>query len=798
VNLTSPNGQVGWVDDAQADAALKAGYRPSTDDEVKRAKAGDQPGRAALEGLARGATAGVSDVVLTGALKGAGADPGDVLRRKEENPVASTAGEIGGLVVPGPTAAKGIGKVEGAVKGLFAGKNTARLASGVTGGGIWGLGTVISEDALHDRELTGENLTAGVMGSALAGGVANVAFGKAGDMTRSALVKAFGGGALKTSLEDLASKATMRQVMLPGDMAKNGLRGRKDKIGKFINEEVGVGGAPTAAEMARRASDRAGVAKQEVDSAIGQLGPAKFDVDTLRSRIEVEVLDPIRDIPSKGESVKTITKWLEDFYEEVTVPVILSPSSPAGAATTKKILQPKPKNFQQIWDELSALRNRVGAQDPNYNSVKDDIFAARGIAQEEFFTQAGKVKPDVEAALRKGNDELASAAQFAKLATKTSDRQAQNRGISLTDYGVGIGAAHAGFGAFGLPGLAAGAVASAANKVARERGGFVLGSALHKMSKSKVLNRMADSLAKRMEKALKDDAVFGGTFRTILETSAAKGAMDLLETHVTLAQTDPSYLPSIGLQDEDPATLPEYADRAQRLGTLQNSTEDMQAGIDQAIDQMIKGSGKGKSPAVTLSRKDYEGMVEGLRKLKMDSESIKKSVGEIAPTTAAMASMGVVNGARFLLDKAPQNPNENLPVALQRPWAPTREELNTWNRYVRAVANPASVFQDIESGTVTPEGTEALRTIYPRLYKEFRDRLSSRLADLKDPLDRKKRAQVAVILGDLDDPAQVALIQAMHARNKPAEPQKPDGREKIDVQRNLMTQGQRLANKEDR
>lgn len=786
MNLTSPDGKTAWVEDADLPKAKAAGWRPATSEEVARAKASEQPVQAAVEGGLRGTSAGISDSVLKGYYEGAGEDPAQVLYRKEENPVASLAGEIGGVLAPGPTVANAIGKAGKAAKGMVAGRTAGRAVQGVVEGGLWGLGTVVSEDALHDRELSAENLGAGVMSSALVGGGVNVGFGKVGDLGRSALIKAFGGGALKNSLEDLASSAVMKQVTLPSDRTKDFLRKRSGDIGKFVNEEGITRGAPTMAEAARRANERAGVAAQEIDSVISQLDAsgAKFDPFQLRSRVEQELIQPMLNVPSKQESVGMLRNWLDKFFDEVEVPNIsLDPNAPK----TRLEVVPKVSTFRGVWDELQALRAKISERDPKFASQMDDLFKSRGGLQDEFFAQAGKF----EGQLRQANDDLAKASQFKKLATKSADRQEQNRYFSLTDYIIGSAVG----GATGGPIL--GIAGAAANKFMRERGGFVAANALDMLANSKVLNRMADGLAKAMEKQLKASASFGGPFRTLLETSAARGSMDLLTTHVGLAKTDPNYLVAVGMQDEDPATVPDYADKAHRLGLLQNATESMQADIDKAVDRMISSKpGKAAEQKVSITPEEYRETVQKLREL-TSKENISKQLAELAPVTAGLASMSVLKGAQFLLEKAPKDPNENLPPALQRPWAPNRQDLATWYRAVRAVGNPASVFDDIQNGTVTPEGVEALRVVYPRLYREFKERMMSRLSELDAPIERRKRAQVQVLLGDLDDPRQVALIQAMHGRNKPAQPSKPDGREKIDVQRNLMTQAQRLENKRD-
>ena len=70
----------------------------------------------------------------------------------------------------------------------------------------------------------------------------------------------------------------------------------------------------------------------------------------------------------------------------------------------------------------------------------------------------------------------------------------------------------------------------------------------------------------------------------------------------------------------------------------------------------------------------------------------------------------------FLAEKQPRDPRPYR--ALQKEWRPTKTELDTWARYVRAAESPMSVLEDLQRGRVTPEGAETLRVVYPRLFSD--------------------------------------------------------------------------------
>jgi hypothetical protein len=195
--------------------------------------------KAGLAGAARGATFGLSDVI--------GADLGKreaLLKLQEQNPVASTVGEIAGAVAPaalsggagavgtgariagtgvraaeaaGAVAERGVAGLAKALgvteeSGLLAraiATGTEKAAGGAVQGVLYGGGQAISEAALSDKDLTAEQIVQHLGASALLGGAVGGAFGAGGKLA---------GGAAKAAVNAAANSTkrvaeTFRSVM---------------------------------------------------------------------------------------------------------------------------------------------------------------------------------------------------------------------------------------------------------------------------------------------------------------------------------------------------------------------------------------------------------------------------------------------------------------------------------------------------------------------------------------------------------------------------------------------------------
>ena len=769
-NFIRPDGAAVSLDEADFAAAQAQGYRPETPEEAKRAAAGEQPVQAAVEGALRSATLGLSDVFQGGYAKGRGEDPREIGLRREENPLAAGAGEVAGFFTPGPAAVMKVGAgTARAAATAGAGRAVARAAGGAAEGGIFGLGIAISEDAIGDKKLNGEHVAAGVLGSTLIGAAAAPVLGKVADLGKSALIKAFGGSAIRSSLTDLAEKSVGRSITQPADLGKKNLRGRIDEVSRFGIDEGFTAGAPSMTTASARAAARAKIAWDGINDALDVADTmTNFDPFSPTAKMQA-IVDEMRGNPAMAGAREKLQAFIDKM---------------ADPAQT-------PPDFRKAWETMQAMLNEVGEKTAT-KGTKNLLFRMRGAFQDDVFAQVDKFDPGIGGQLRQATRDYANAASFRDLALKRADER--SRGMQFTDYLAGSAAAHGGFLAGGPIGLVAGPAAMFVSRTIRERGGFAAASALEALNRSGALPKIARGFQIMMASKL-GQANFGGAFRATLETAAARGAMNLLETHLTLAQTEPDYLASVGLEDEAPGTLSTYADKAHRLGLLSNEVDGAGDDTEGAIERMLAGSAPtSKGRAHPPTRAEYDRVKTQLQALAADNGETRKQLAELAPTTAGLAQINIVAAANKLLELAPKNPTEGLPPAFQRPWSPGAGELRAWFQQVDAVADPRRILDQLRRGSAPPAVVATVKELYPALFQDLRDRMMARLEAWGEPLDRQRRGQFNALLGDLEDPAVTQLLQAAHARSMSpvgATP-KPDGRQRLDVDRNLQTQAQRL------
>ncbi len=779
--LISPSGQRGSVEEADFPSAIAAGYRAATPEELARAEAAQHPVQAAIEGAADSATFGASKRAEKAFLQARQMDPSQVDLRAEENPLAHGAGEVAGLFTPGP------GWVSAGVKGVVKGigsKTVQRLAGGGLEGGLYGLSAAINEDHMGDPKLAAENVAAGTIASSLVGAGLTAGFGKVGDLGRSALVKAFGGKGVSETLSSMAEKSLMGH--LGADLTKEA-----PGVARYALDNGIAKGVPSFKTVAERAAERAQGHMSQIESALDAAdAAAKFDPTKVADRLQ-----PIVDGMDKNPALKGDKKRLQSFVDEFRD--VGTPAGPGQIPPEWREVRPgvfhnqqantfhspppptaavegtAPNTFRKAWETVNAM----GEQGPQMLKLRKQL-------QEEM---AAQMPAEIGEAWKKANAEYAHAATLHSLSGAKADAAK-----SLTAGDLALGAA--GFMQAGPVGM----LAPYLKRAGMERGGFVAASAMDALAQSGAMPKLAKGFQLLIRKGLESGDAFGGVFRATLETAAAKSAMDLLQTHLSLAQTQPDYMASIGLEHEDPSTVAEHTDRAHRFGQLSNALDESSAATDKHIDRIL-GTQSGRPPSRSRrepTRAEFDDVKAKLTALTGYDGADKRQLSELAPTTAALAQMGTVSAAQYLLDTAPKNPTEGLPPALQRPWNPAQATLRDWFRRVETVEDPRSVLDSIRRGDARKEQIETLEQVYPRMYRDFQEKMQERLSTWTEPLDRKRRGQISKLIGDLNDPRVTQLIQAAHLRaNPPPTGAKPDGREKIDVDKNMQTQAQRLEGK---
>ncbi len=779
--LISPSGARVDVADSKLKMAIGAGYRYPTVKEDEQAADAASPVAAGAAGFLRGASAGLSDPLLAGVgevlNQATGTAPvrsaGEQLAGlREANPIASGAGEVAGLgagMVAGPGAL--IGKVGNAARVAAGGKALGALASGAAEGTLYGLGTVVSEDALGDTATNAEKLAS--MGAAgLVGAGINVATHGAGKLASSALTKVLGGKTLNTALDDLANAGLEAQLGSRKVMNKRDLYGKSaDEVFKYARDEGLVSGGDTNQSFLDKVTaHRKGVGAETgaiLDEASSR-SPG-FDVQELNRKVQTDLIPQLAKDPSNRGSINKIQQYMSD-------------------------LDAQKHDLKSAWELQSSLKRQVGFGETD-GLLKGNLEKFRNLMRDEIKDQANQISPHYGAMLDDTSNRYRMAKTLEDLASEKVDQQAAGAHVGMKDAVMGA-MGHLMGGNIGAMGMAAG------SRIAKQRGGFMLAAAADKLANSHTMQSLANGLQVHIQ-GLGESGLLGA-YRPVLETAAARGAMNLLATHVQLARTDPRYLPTLGMMPEQGDAANQYAAHAEQLDQLSQKLAEHDKEVNYALARFLRLKGGAyPSPSKTVpSMEDFQKRLTSLTTTLQDPQTVDMSaLASTAPALAMQTSIQLQNMAGFLLSKAPKNPNAGLP-AFHQPWKVSAGDLSKFYRYVDAAEHPNDILHGLaQNGAVTREAVETMQTLYPQMLEDTKTKLMNRLLEYKQPLSYNQKRGLASLFGDgfIDkNPAQTQLLQSIHAakmsKSQGSGPS-PDGRQSHTQEDNVSTQAQRLESK---
>jgi hypothetical protein len=770
--LTWTDGEVYDVPDENVSKALAAGFKQASSEDLARSEARSSPIKAGVESAVRNLVPVAGQDILTQFQIGqTGQTEEEVVKaqnlRKQENPIASTIGAGVGFVA-------GPGKV---LKPLTTPLRAAGLvgtaSAGALEGTAMGLTEAVNESVLENQPLTAERLTASAMGSALTGGVIDFGFGVVGKGI-SALIKKAGSSSLSEFLRSKGDDISASMI----DSKKWAKRygAFEEDILKVAREE-GVLTRGTALDDASVQAAKA--AEQRI---WGQIS------DHLES---AQYFDPPKPQQMFDEVMGNLKKYERDPFAQVALKEVQS---------TLDTLVGQNATWGELWSAQGRWR-RIA--DVGSDTIRNDVIDDARRSLRDFIMEnapkklaAAQGAPELGASLRKLNQRYAAMDAFEKgLSDATAGFNARGLGFKEIAAGVAVG---------GVPGVAT----VAAGRLARKRGGFLVGETLNAMSESGLTQGIADSFRRNVMQRLSVAPELLGTFRATLEAAAARGSMDLMETHFQLANSTvgEEYMTTMGMSPEGPEEMDGMSQRLAALDAVKRAADAQELQLSAAADGLF-GSTPGRKSGLSvsdLSPKEFEKTVKGLRDIIADPErmfaNIPPEMHGAAPLTAGQTAASMLNAARYLDSKAPKNPYEGMPPAIAPQWAPSAAELDQFNRYREAVVAPASVLKNLAKGYIAPEQVEALQAVYPQMYAKLQQQITERMMMLKKPLEYQQRLALAAIIGPgalSMSPQQVQILQEAQGLAAGQESGQgkamkgPDGRQDVN-EAQIQTESQKL------
>ena len=776
IPVLNASGEEGTIDPGEALRAFNAGFTFQTQgDRDRRAKElqiaadeerfGDSPILAGAAGVARGVTLGLSDFVLTEL----GLVSKETLRGLERaNLAASITGEIAGtaipLLVPEPTTTaagaarlpflaarltrlagtgpRAIAKAGRAVQAGVEARTGSKIASNIVAGGVEGAlfsaSQIVSEQALGDPELIAEQTLAdkGLRVLELAG---------------------------QGALFGAAIPATIGATRLAGRIVSPVTKGIRKKVGEAINAqniaEFGQRQAfkslgPTSRETARVMRDIGGRERmgadiqatgfatlrdlpafsQHVNKLGDRVGSGYRALDELATTagtfpkatefsnfLKANVIDPMLRDPRTAGFGRKIQKELVERLRNLDRPIAGGKSN-INVKLDKKtgIFDVKTKRsrgtpaqdpdmtFDTLWQTMRAVDKTINWGDQSAKGFNFASTQLRNGIRRFLDKEAVRIGGrNFTEEFKEANRLFHSLKTAESIALSAESRAFSNRSVGLMDHISGILVGSTS-GSF-LLGMGAVAISKF---LIRERGNEILSRTADRISKLSILQKSAKSTEEKS----------AGIISRIAGKEPKRPA--LIAGASILASLDLS---------EDRKPIPEG--RAEQVNHQVQQMEELAADPDRLTDRIAGALG---------------------------------DLDTLAPDISSTIAMRAGEILEFLLGKAPRR--ETAPGLFGGQFSPSVTAMARWDRYLRGVNEPLSVLDDVARGRLTPEGVETLRTVYPRLYEELKQKIIEKIAEDPDAVDHQTRVQLSMFFGvplePTTDPEFIASIQIRYSQRR--------------------------------
>lgn len=779
-----------------AKEGLKAASPAQVEERRKQKKFGEgvvTTVRSGAEAVARGATLGLADpaLVATGL-----ATPEGLRERQARNEIVSVAGEAVGVLAPilatagagaAPAAGAqvagrgalatagraGLGALRATPAAVLArggraletalapaGSGALRRVAGSTvaagaEGALFGAGQAASEAALEDTDLTAERILAhmktgavlgGTAGGLLTSGVAGLSklVPKVAEWTPALLGKATKPQALEKFVGETAFAAGKGPAAGKKfvERAKRSFVKHGDDalavIGRHGLDEGVVTKFSTVDDIARAATAKTREWGQKIGNTLRQLDDEaaialRPNRAAIAKRLDDEVLRKLK--TSKIPDFQNMARRMER-----TLDPFLAEGQFARTAVDARTSFTELHSIRRELDDLVYRTDRA-------SPVIEELRKARAVIEDELERTADvaskRLGEDFAGAYTSAKEKFSAMKIFKEMSEDASARLDTNRNFSMSDMQVaqvaGAGEALTG-GGLDLGSLAFGFAAGRVHRFVRQRGAAFVAGTLDRTS-------------------------------AFTKTNTLKAASDSVGS-----QTKSSVSKFFKLADEAKKTgkrlISPAAARLEEPEPLARRYQKKAAEHRRVID----------NPAIFAQR----------------ATDIVGGAGSVAPRMSMAVTSTTKRAADFLAAKqpAPNRRASDVFAHLDKEPRVSETEMAKYLRYTKAVEDPLSVVKGFADGTVTREGAEVLREVYPNLFAEVDREITEQVVNRKEPLSYESTLRLSMLLDrplhPSMEPKYIARAQMVHAANRrPRQP--PTERPAPDLAKQELTASQQAA-----
>jgi hypothetical protein len=642
---------------------------------------------AGLEGLASGATIGLSDLLL---------DDEETRARARYNPGTRLATELTGAIVPallsgGTGTAASVARLTPTALAASAGAKVARVAGRglptalAVEGAIQGAGTAVSRATLANDPLTIESVAAGAgMGGLLGAGLGILSRGttKAGLSAERRIAQA----------QEDAAAAAIRKPNPAMTRAANNVD-EMVKVAKRSVDEVKVAMKPATVLSHFKKVERAAQSlKSEAASASMYQVTKESGMEATKSLRKADKLfKSAQDALDAGDAEKAY--GLMNEYSAALGEV--------GAAMGSKVQIPT-KTVRAITDlaEVATLQKMPGSP-AKWVTMPDDV-------AESFFQKVEKV-------LATPGDDLAS--------LKESFIGDVEQGLS--DVGLA------------LPGRSPADVAAGLRSyrsTLKELNTGIPGAKTGKPPTHSFLEFIkrsaAQSAARGASHAARSSG--GGAVLSSLAYQSGAGIFGFLAAEVMGLRA----AATAHIDDLVSKMAPKVAKGLKRVAPV---TENLR----QSIMSVDREPGRKKDQTIREAARDRSReVIQMAGSINDIAYSAVEPVMTQDPETALLLSQQMLKGFQQILAAAPRDPG-GTHVGLESGWLPSETQALTFASVLEAVNSPMESLDRMLQGDGDPAAAEALWACYPSLMNEAAVRLVERLPEIQDKTDLGTRAALS-------------------------------------------------------
>jgi hypothetical protein len=634
-------------------------------------------------------------------------------------------------------------------------------ARGATEGALYGAAQAVSEDLIHDKDLTAERIFAATGLGALAGGVLGGGLGAAGGAVRGGVREAR--PAVERALTDAAESIVARGRAVTEEGAAGVVRreasGGLGELSRALGDIGDNEGRKAAADQAWRALDSAKKYAAQADKYLARDGGTRA---VGRVLLERGIIDA--GAREAGESTASaVVRAMRHGTPADLAPKIGAELEAVGAKigeiTSGSEARVTSAEIDRAFAPVLAEHGKIAGFEHVVEAVRGyraSLFEHLGVsAPGERMIKGQKLGASVQDLLeqRKGLDRLIYQEQ------QTLDPK--GRLAALRDVRRG------------LEDLIVEAIDKSAAEMIPGRAG--VGAEL------KALKR--DYQALRIAQDAAEDAATRSSRNRILsltDTIAAGGA---------IAAGHPLAAPVVGLghtivRQRGNAGAAVLLSRLADHGTISEISSRVADWTERAARGVISPSGTATGvprsargqPGSIVSRAQQ--IVMAVRRMQGDPQAFQdrlrresESLGRFAPQTSLAYTAVAVKAANALAASLPVTPSVD-PLDARSPPRLTPDQAAQVVELAGYVDHPEHLFRDLEDGRISPSGMAMARSIMPRTVAQLEDAAYAEVARRKaqgQPVDFAQRTRLTLLSGRPFDPLyQPSYLRALQASTAPA------------------------------